>query len=191
VRRWSRGGASCRRMAEQRFEVITLSQPRWNDTCADGRIEIVNLYNGDPLVIEHLALLTYAKPRTPSDELAAPLRASRITFIAVGDGRAPQEMLFATASGHAAKDVARWLVSNPLLSKGTMTAATFCSDACRLTRAAFRVGKCPRDFIKHARRRQSAPIQPSTTGMPYPRTRRMSDPRLCVRCRRRWLANPR
>ncbi len=34
--------------------------------------------------------------------LAAPLRAAGITVIAVGDARAPQEMLFATASGHAA-----------------------------------------------------------------------------------------
>jgi len=91
-----------RRMAKQRIEVITLSEPRWNDACADGRIEIVNVYSGDPSVIEHLALLTYATPRTPNNELAAPLRAAGITVIAVGDARAPQEMLFATASGHAA-----------------------------------------------------------------------------------------
>ncbi len=36
-----------RRMAEQRIEVITLSEPRWSDACAEGRIEIVNVYNGD------------------------------------------------------------------------------------------------------------------------------------------------
>ena len=52
--------------------------------------------------IEDLALLTYATPRVPDDALAAPLRAAGITVIAVGDARAPQEMLFATASGHAA-----------------------------------------------------------------------------------------
>jgi hypothetical protein len=34
--------------------------------------------------------------------LVAPLRAAGIEVIAVGDARAPQEMLFATASGHAA-----------------------------------------------------------------------------------------
>jgi 2,4-dienoyl-CoA reductase-like NADH-dependent reductase (Old Yellow Enzyme family)/thioredoxin reductase len=91
-----------RRMAEQRIEVITLSEPRWSDACAEGRIEIVNVYNGDARVIEDLALLTYATPRIPNDALAAPLRAAGIAVIPVGDARAPQEMLFATASGHAA-----------------------------------------------------------------------------------------
>ncbi len=91
-----------RRIAEQRIEVVTLSEPRWSEACADGRIEIVNVYNGDVRVIADLALLTYATPRVPEDDLAAPLRASGITVVAVGDARAPQEMLFATASGHAA-----------------------------------------------------------------------------------------
>jgi dimethylglycine catabolism A len=59
-------------------------------------------YDGDVRVIEDLALLTYATPRVPDDDLAAPLRAAGITVVAVGDIRAPQEMLFATASGHAA-----------------------------------------------------------------------------------------
>ena len=35
-------------------------------------------------------------------KVAAPLRAAGITVIAVGDARAPGEMLFATASGNAA-----------------------------------------------------------------------------------------
>ena len=91
-----------RRMAEQRIEIITLSEPRWSDACAEGRLDIVNVYNGDVRVIEDLALLTYATPRVPDDALAAPLRAAGITVITVGDARAPQEMLFATASGHAA-----------------------------------------------------------------------------------------
>jgi dimethylglycine catabolism A len=91
-----------RRMAQQRIEVITLSEPRWSDACADGRIEIVNVYNRDVRVIEDLALLTYATTRVPDDNLAAPLHAAGIAVIAVGDARAPQEMLFATASGHAA-----------------------------------------------------------------------------------------
>jgi 2,4-dienoyl-CoA reductase-like NADH-dependent reductase (Old Yellow Enzyme family) len=90
-----------RRMAEQRIEIVTLSEPRWSDGCADGRLEIVNVYNGDARLIEDLALLTYATPRAPSDQLAAPLRAAGLTVMTVGDARAPQEMLFATASGHA------------------------------------------------------------------------------------------
>ena len=91
-----------RRMAEQRIEIITLCEPRWSDACADGRLDIVNVYNGDVRVIGDLALLTYATPRIPDDTLAAPLQAAGIPVIPVGDARAPQEMLFATASGHTA-----------------------------------------------------------------------------------------
>ena len=91
-----------RRMAEQRIEVVTLCEPRWSDACADGRLEVVNIYNGDVRMVDDLALLTYATPRAPDDALAAPLRAAGISVVVVGDARAPQEMLFATASGHAA-----------------------------------------------------------------------------------------
>lgn len=91
-----------RRLAEQRIEVITLAEPRWSDVCAEGQIEIVNVYNGDAQIIEDLALLTYSTPRVPNDELVGPLRAAGITVVTVGDAHAPQEMLFATASGHAA-----------------------------------------------------------------------------------------
>lgn len=91
-----------RRMAEQRIEVLTLCEPRWNESCADGRLDIVNVYNGDVRTIAELALLTYATPRVPNTALAPPLRAAGIEVIAVGDAHAPQEMPFATASGHAA-----------------------------------------------------------------------------------------
>jgi dimethylglycine catabolism A len=91
-----------RRMAEQRITVIPTSEPCWSETCADGRLEIINLYNGDISLIEDLALLTYATPRVADDALAEPLRAVGIMVIAVGDARAPGEMLFATASGNAA-----------------------------------------------------------------------------------------
>ncbi len=91
-----------RRMAEQRIEVVTLAEPRWSDGCAEGHLDIVNVYNGDVRTIEGVALVTYATPRVPNDALAAPLRAAGIEVIAVGDVRAPQEMLFATASGHEA-----------------------------------------------------------------------------------------
>jgi hypothetical protein len=81
---------------------MTLSEPCWSETCADGRLAIVNVYNGDIQVIEDLALLTYATPRVPDDALAEPLRMAGVKVITVGDARAPGEMLFATASGHAA-----------------------------------------------------------------------------------------
>jgi dimethylglycine catabolism A len=95
-----------RRMAEQRISIITLAEPRWSEACAEGRLDIVNVYNGDVTVIEDLALLTYATPRTPNDALATPLRDAGVEVIPVGDARAPQEMLFATASGHAAGEAA-------------------------------------------------------------------------------------
>ena len=91
-----------RRMAEQHIEVVTLSEPRWSDACAEGRLELVNVYNGDVRVIEDLALLTYATPRVPDDALAGALTKAGVVVVTVGDARAPQEMLFATASGHAA-----------------------------------------------------------------------------------------
>ncbi len=93
-----------RRMAEQRVEIVTLSEPRWCDACAEGRLDLVNVYNGDAHVIEDLALLTYASPRAPNAALTTPLQAAGIEVILVGDARAPQEMLFATASGHEAGD---------------------------------------------------------------------------------------
>ncbi len=91
-----------RRMAEQRIEITTLAEPRWSDAIAEGRLDLVNIYTGDVSVIEELALLTYATPRVPNDALMAPLQDAGIEVVTVGDARAPQEMLFATASGHAA-----------------------------------------------------------------------------------------
>jgi dimethylglycine catabolism A len=93
-----------RRMAEQRIEVMTLCEPQWSDACAEGHLDIVNVYNGDMRTIEDVALLTYSTPRVPNDALAGALRATGIDVVPVGDARAPQEMLFATASGHAAGD---------------------------------------------------------------------------------------
>ena len=37
-----------------------MTEPRWSDACAEGRLELVNVYNGDVTVIEDLAVLTYA-----------------------------------------------------------------------------------------------------------------------------------
>ena len=91
-----------RRMAEQHIEVITMAEPVWNDAIADGSLDLVNIYNGDVTTIDALAMLTYASPREPADALLAPLQQVGIAVLPVGDARAPQEMLFATASGHAA-----------------------------------------------------------------------------------------
>ena len=53
-------------------------------------------------MIEDLTLLTYASPRAPNAALTTPLQSAGSPVIPVGDARAPQEMLFATASGHEA-----------------------------------------------------------------------------------------
>ena len=94
-----------RRMAEQRIEIVVLSEPRWSDACAEGRLDIVNVYNGDVRVIQDVVLVTYATPRVPNNIMSKQLHAAGIAVIAVGDARAPQEMLFATASGHAAGEM--------------------------------------------------------------------------------------
>ncbi len=91
-----------RRMAEQKIELITLSEPVWNDDVADGKLDLINIYNGNISTIEDLVILTYASPREPKDALLSPLQQAGFNVISIGDARAPQEMLFATASGHEA-----------------------------------------------------------------------------------------
>ena len=91
-----------RRMAEQKIELVTLSEPVWNDDVADGKLDLINIYNGNISTIEDLVILTYASPREPKDALLSPLQQAGINVISIGDARAPQEMLFATASGHEA-----------------------------------------------------------------------------------------
>jgi 2,4-dienoyl-CoA reductase-like NADH-dependent reductase (Old Yellow Enzyme family)/thioredoxin reductase len=91
-----------RRMAEQHIEVVTMAEPVWSESIAEGRLDLVNIYNGDIKIIEDLAMLTYASPRAPNDVLLSPLQEAGFSVTTVGDARAPQEMLFATASGHEA-----------------------------------------------------------------------------------------
>ena len=43
-----------RRIAQQRIGLVTLAEPRWNDACAEGRLDIVNIYNGDVCAIDDL-----------------------------------------------------------------------------------------------------------------------------------------
>ena len=91
-----------RRMAEQKIELVTLSEPVWNDDVADGKLALINIYNGNISTIEDLVILTYASPREPKDALLSPLQQAGFNVTSIGDARAPQEMLFATASGHEA-----------------------------------------------------------------------------------------
>jgi len=90
-----------RRMADKRITTIPLAEPRWSAACEDGKLEYANVYNGDTGVIEDVAFLTYATPRVPNDALVAPLRAAGVAVHLVGDCLSPQELLSATATGHA------------------------------------------------------------------------------------------
>ncbi len=91
-----------RRLHERRIELVVLSEPRWSDSCEDGRLEYVNVYNGDRGAIEDMAFLAYSTPRAPDDALCSPLRAAGIEVRLIGDCAAPRAVLAATAEGHAA-----------------------------------------------------------------------------------------
>jgi len=91
-----------RRLAEQRIEIVTLSLPRWTASIEDGVLEYANVYTGEAGRVGDVAFLAYATPRAPNDALAEELRHHGIPVRLVGDCLAPQELLAATATGHAA-----------------------------------------------------------------------------------------
>jgi hypothetical protein len=61
----------------------------------------VSVYGSAPRSIEDVAFFAYSTPRTPNDEMAAPLRAAGIEVHCVGDCKAARGVLEATAEGHA------------------------------------------------------------------------------------------
>jgi 2,4-dienoyl-CoA reductase-like NADH-dependent reductase (Old Yellow Enzyme family) len=91
-----------RRMAERRIQIVPLSQPVWTDAFENGALEYRNVYNGDRTIIEDVALLTYATPRRPADDLAEPLRQAGVEVHLVGDCQCAADLLSATATGHEA-----------------------------------------------------------------------------------------
>ena len=91
-----------RRMAEQRIDVVVLAEPIWNDSFGDGKLGLVNIYSGDIQSDHDLAMLTYASPREPNGVLLYSLQQAGFAVIQVGDARAPQEIFYASASGHEA-----------------------------------------------------------------------------------------
>ncbi len=91
-----------RRLHEKRIRMITLAEPRWSAQSEDGVLEAVNIYHGDAVTISDVVLLTYATPRVPENDLAAPLRAAGVVVKLVGDCVTPRGILAATREGHAA-----------------------------------------------------------------------------------------
>ncbi len=91
-----------RRMREQRIQVVPLSEPRVDAGWNGGRLEYADMITGEAGAIDDVAFFAYSTPRTPNDELAAPLRAAGIEVRVIGDCRAPRGLMIATAEGHAA-----------------------------------------------------------------------------------------
>jgi dimethylglycine catabolism A len=89
-----------RRMYAHGIEVRTLCEPVVDDAIADGVMLARHRYSGHDARIEDVVLLTYATPRAPDDDLAAPLRAAGIELHLVGDCYAPRSVLAATGDGH-------------------------------------------------------------------------------------------
>ncbi|MPZ47636.1 MAG: NAD(P)-binding protein [Betaproteobacteria bacterium] len=89
-----------RRFHEKRIDVVPLAEVRWAES-SPGKIEYANVYSGEIGVIADVALVAYATPRVPEDELAEPLRAGGIDVRLAGDCALPQGLLAATAGGHA------------------------------------------------------------------------------------------
>lgn len=90
-----------RRFREQRIEVIPLARVRWPEA-PTARIEYVDMCGGEGGEIADVAFISYATPRVPADELAAPLRAADIEVHLAGDCVLPRGVYAATSEGHAA-----------------------------------------------------------------------------------------
>jgi hypothetical protein len=94
-----------RRMAEQRIEIVTLSLPVLTAAIEDGVLEYANVYTGKVGRVSDVAFLAYATPRAPNDLLADELGRLGVPVRLVGDCMAPQDLLAATATGHAAGEM--------------------------------------------------------------------------------------
>jgi len=91
-----------RRLSRSGIDILTLTEPCWNDDVENGRLALVQVYTGDLTVISDVAFFAYATPRAPDTVLAAPLRAASIDVHLIGDCVTPRNVMAATAEGHAA-----------------------------------------------------------------------------------------
>ncbi|MGH8663638.1 MAG: hypothetical protein ACREUX_05175 [Burkholderiales bacterium] len=89
-----------RRFHEKRIDVVPLAEVRWAES-SPGKIAYANVYSGGIRVIADVALIAYATPRVPEDELAEPLRAAGVDVRLAGDCALPQGLLAATVCGYA------------------------------------------------------------------------------------------
>ncbi|WP_052340929.1 FAD-dependent oxidoreductase [Salinarimonas rosea] len=92
-----------RRLSRLGVEVVMLVEPVWTDAFeTEGRLALEHVYTGARTEIPDVVFLAYATPRRPADGLAAALAARGIPLHRVGDARSPQDLMFATATGHEA-----------------------------------------------------------------------------------------
>jgi len=91
-----------RRLSAKGIEIMTLSEPRWNDDFENGNLEVAQVYTRAKTVIRNVAFFAYATPRAPDIALAAPLRAAGVNVRLIGDCLSPRNVMAATSEGHAA-----------------------------------------------------------------------------------------
>lgn len=68
---------------------------------SDGQAVLRQVYNGNEVRVDDVAMLTYASWRRPSDALLAPLRGRGIDVVPVGDAHVPRTLLHTMAEAHA------------------------------------------------------------------------------------------
>ncbi|MFM9992580.1 MAG: FAD-dependent oxidoreductase [Burkholderiaceae bacterium] len=90
-----------RRLSMADIEMITLSQPIWNDAFENGQLQIQQIYNHKISAIDDVVFLAYSTPRRRCDQLKLPLEQMGIAVFAIGDCLSPRDMISATSDGHA------------------------------------------------------------------------------------------
>jgi hypothetical protein len=90
-----------RRLNELRIRTLVLAEPQVTESFSDGRLAYVNVYNGDPGMIDEIAFFAWSTPRAPNDELYEPLRECGLDVHRIGDAKCARDVLSATAEGHA------------------------------------------------------------------------------------------
>jgi 2,4-dienoyl-CoA reductase-like NADH-dependent reductase (Old Yellow Enzyme family)/thioredoxin reductase len=94
-----------RRLSAKGIDVMTLSEPLWNEEGNDienGNLEIMQVYTREKTVLRNVVFFAYSTPRAPDISLVAPLRAAGIAVQLIGDCMAPRNVMAATSEGHAA-----------------------------------------------------------------------------------------
>lgn len=81
-------------------EIVTSADITSLERLEDAEIELANVYNSKPRVIEDVIAITYSTARAPNDDLLAPLNEAGLAVELIGDCRSPRTVLAATREGH-------------------------------------------------------------------------------------------